>query len=240
MKSGKHFHFKQFSIAQDKCTHKVGTDGVLLGAWADIRNARTFLDIGTGTGLIALMLAQRTDSNVHIEAIDVESEEAQQTRENAENSPWKAKIEVFHAPVQQFYPPYQYDVIVSNPPYFVNSQLPPVLKRQTARHTQSLSFIDLVKAVKRLLTPQGKFSIILPYQEGLEFIALAKTNDLFCSRQWSFKSREQKPVERWLIELSIQRPDSIEEGQIILYDATNIHHWSEDYMNLTREFYLRI
>lgn len=234
-KSGTHFQFKQFTVHHDRCTMKVGTDGVLLGAWANIEKAQSILDIGTGSGVIALMLAQRSSPETYIDAVEVEEQDAVQAQENVTASPWPKKIHIHHSSIQQFSPEKKYDAIVSNPPYFINSQQPPDARRTLARHTLSLSHHDLLLAVKRLLHTHGTFSIILPYTEGLQFIELAHSFSLYCSRQWGFKTREGKPVERWLLEFS-RTVSLAEKDEIILYDATN--GWSQSYRELTRGFYL--
>jgi tRNA1Val (adenine37-N6)-methyltransferase len=235
--ASKPFQFKYFSVAQDLCAHKVGTDGVLLGAWVNIGTETSILDIGTGSGLIALMLAQRTQQDARIDAIDIEAAEVQQAKENVLQSPWSGKISVQHAGLQEFFPEHRYELIVSNPPYFVNSLLPPDKKRRQARHTCDLSFEDLLQNTSRLLTPQGKFALILPYPEGLRFIVLAKDFGLFPLRDSTFRSRSEKPFERLLIEFSRRRQEP-EHGDLILYDTGN--RWSETYKKLTREFYLQV
>jgi tRNA1Val (adenine37-N6)-methyltransferase len=237
MKGSADFRFKQFTIKQSRSTHKVGTDGVLLGAWSDIQGADRILDIGTGTGLIALMLAQRTPQTVLIDAVEIDKDDAQQARENVQNSPWPSKINVLHNPVQEFNPDYRYDLIVTNPPYFINSWLPPEKKRGQARHTQELSFEDLLLSVKRLLKKSGKLSIILPLQEGMQFIQQAHFHQLYCIRQLAFRSRSQKPVERLLLEFG-ENPQSIQKEELILHGDRDT--WSEEYQDLTRNFYLKI
>jgi tRNA1Val (adenine37-N6)-methyltransferase len=233
------FQFKQFSIRHDKSTMKVGTDGVLLGAWTTIQHEENILDIGTGTGLIALMLAQRTPHEVSIDGVEIESHNAEQALENVMQSPWKNKVAIHHTAIQNFYPEKKYELIVSNPPYFINSYQPPDQKRTTARHTIMLSFSDLIKSVQRLMTDNGRLSIILPFVEGLEFISLALQNDLHCIRKWSFRARKEKPIERLLLEFSYQK-NNIEEGDITLYLGASGEVWSEEYKKLTKDFYLKI
>jgi tRNA1Val (adenine37-N6)-methyltransferase len=236
-KSGKHFHFKQFSIRHDLSTMKVGTDGVLLGAWVEPGNAKSILDIGTGSGVIALMLAQRTDATVVIDAVEVEEQDAQQAQENILASPWPAKILVHHTAIQNYSSGRTYDLIVSNPPYFINSQEPPDKRRIEARHTVLLPHDELLSTVIRLLAPSGRFCLILPYAEGLDFIELAKFYQLYCTRQWSFRTRREKPVERLLLEFSyLHHPTN--QGEILLYNEGN--DWSREYCDLTRNFYLKL
>lgn len=236
-RSGTHFHFKQFSVRHDHATMKVGTDGVLLGAWTNPSNAKYILDIGTGSGIIALMLAQRTESDVLIDAVEVEAKDAAQASENISNSPWPAKVLVHHTPIQDFRSERKYDLIVSNPPYFINSQEPPDKRRVEARHTILLSHEELLQSVSRLLSARGRFSVILPYTEGLYFIERAKLYNLSCSRQWSFRTRKEKPIERWLLEFSCS-PKTTDRGEILLYDDAN--EWSKGYITLTQQFYLKL
>jgi tRNA1Val (adenine37-N6)-methyltransferase len=233
------FQFKQFVIHHDKATMKVGTDGVLLGAWINLGAAKNILDIGTGSGVIALMLAQRTSSDILIDAVEIEIHNAAQAKENVQQSPWKNKVEVYHAAIQEFHPQKKYDLIVSNPPYFINSYQPPDEKRTTARHTVVLSFMDLIKAVIKLMSETGRFNVVLPFQEGMAFITLALQNNLHCTRKWRFRSRKEKPVERLLLEFSYQK-DHMEENEIILYLNPSGEAWSEPYKELTRDFYLKI
>jgi len=237
-KSGKHFHFKRFSIAHDRSTMKVGTDGVLLGAWADVSGATRLLDIGTGTGVIALMLAQRSAENAHIDALEIEQADAQQARENVKASPWPDKVSVFHSALQNFDSAELYDTIVSNPPYFIQSYLPPDQRRKHARHDLSLNFDDLIAGVARLLKRDGKFSVILPVTEGTRFIELASARKFFLLRRCDFRSRKEKPVERILLEFSYHQPTSLQEDELILYESGEV--WTPAYRGLTRDFYLHI
>jgi tRNA1Val (adenine37-N6)-methyltransferase len=237
MMGDKPFHFKQFSIAQGGSAHKVGTDGVLLGAWVNIRETdRQLLDVGTGSGLIALMLAQRTHPESRIDAVEIQERDARQARENIQHSPWPQKINVHEVAIQEFLPEKKYDLIVSNPPYFEKSLLPPEKKRVGARHTQLLPFQDLLSTTSRLLKKQGRLALILPPVEGMRFLELAVNFHLIPIRKTSFRSRIDKPVERLLLELAFDtgmEPST----EIILYSSGE--EWSEDYKDLTREFYLR-
>ena len=236
-KSGTHFHFKQFSVRHDRCSMKVGTDGVLLGAWADVSDATDLLDIGTGSGVIALMLAQRTSPDTHIEAVEIEEEDATQANENVTASPWPGKVNVHHKPVQTFHSDRCYDLIVSNPPFFINSQKPPGDRRTRTRHTTSLDYETLLNSVVTLLNESGRFNVVLPFTEGLHFIELAQRVGLYCTRKYSFRTRAEKPIERWLLEFS-KHATKTEEGEILLY--SNDLNWSDGYKQLTREFYLKV
>src|SRR5688572_12121371 len=179
MRNKKQFQFKKFTVTHDGSTMKVGTDSVLLGAWADVREAHQILDIGTGNGTIALMLAQRTGKNAVIDAVEIEETDVLQADENFTKSPWHSRIHLYHTAVQKFFPERKYDLIVTNPPYFNNSQQPPNEKRQRARHTTTLPHNELISAAHRLLKQHGKFNIILPFKEGLQFMALASQWHLY-------------------------------------------------------------
>jgi tRNA1Val (adenine37-N6)-methyltransferase len=236
-KSGTHFHFKQFSVRHDRCSMKVGTDGVLLGAWVDISGAKNILDIGTGSGVIGLMLAQRTSENARIDAIEVEADDAHQAKENAEASPWPEKIRVHHTSLQGFNSDIKYDLIVSNPPFFINSHKPPGERRTQTRHTTSLDYETLVHRANDLLNEGGRFNVILPYTEGLHFIDLAYRNKFYCSRKCSFRTRQEKPIERWMLEFTRLEKGTSEE-EVLLY--SNELNWSDAYKSLTGAFYLKV
>ena len=234
----KPFQFKKFSIAQDVCTHKVGTDGVLLGAWVSVSETDVAaLDIGTGSGLLAIMLAQRTSPQARIDALDIELRDIQQARQNVQRSPWPEKINVVHTSLQKFYPDKRYDLIVSNPPFFVSSLLPPDAKRTLARHTLGLSFKDLLQNAVRLLSVAGRLAVILPFIGGRHFVNQAQAYDLFPQRQSIFRSRVHKPPERLLVELSRTQEPQRQEEEIVLYGDGD--EWSDQYKRLTREFYLK-
>jgi tRNA1Val (adenine37-N6)-methyltransferase len=180
------FRFKQFSIEDDRCAMKVGTDAVLLGAWVDISNAKKILDVGTGCGIIALMLAQRTGEDVCIEAIEIEKQDAIQALENSNQSPWAKRIKITPQSLQEFKGFESFDIIVSNPPYFINSQLPPSTDRAKARHTHSLSYQELIDHSIRLLNKEGRLAVVLPYAEGKNFLNIASLTGLICIRQLAF------------------------------------------------------
>ncbi len=216
---------------------KVGTDAVLLGAWVNVEGAKRILDVGTGCGIIALMLAQRTTEAIIIEGIEVEPLDAEQARENATHSPWANRVQIHSVALQDFHSTNQFDLIVSNPPYFINSQLPPMAHRAKARHTRSLSFEELITHSLRLLNTDGRMAIILPFEEGNLFQSLAEQHGLFATSRLAFYSRQGKPQERWLLEFS-KIKSSTKEAQLILHGEGEA--WSEDYQNLTRAFYLKL
>ncbi len=231
-----YFQFKQFIIYQDKCAMKVNTDGVLLGAWTDNFDAQHILDIGTGTGLIALMLAQR--SNASIDAIEIDEEAATQASQNCVNSIWKDRISVHCCSFQEFTEKNspKYDLIVSNPPYFIQSLKSPKQNKNTARHTDSLSFEELIAGSKKLLLPNGKLSVILPFDSGETFINLAKEKDFHLARKTIVCSKENLPPKRILLTFSLENADCLIDKLII--ETEQRHQYSEEFKKLTEEFYL--
>ncbi len=216
---------------------KVGTDAVLLGAWVDVSKTKKILDVGTGCGVIALMLAQRTEADVLIEGIEIEQINAAQAQENANNSPWANRVCIHSVALQNFKSPSTFDLIVSNPPYFLNSQLPPIAHRAKARHIQTLTFEELITHSLRLLNRNGRLAIILPFEEGNLFQSLAEKHKLFASNRLAFYSRQEKPQERWLFEFSIQ-PSISKIEQLVLHGEGE--SWSDDYKKLTKDFYLKL
>ena len=170
---GKGFTFKQFHIDHSRCAMKVGTDGVLLGAWARVDGTRRILDIGTGTGVIALQMAQR-NSEAQIFAVEIDETASCRARANFDMSPWAERLEVECCAAQEFNHTEKFDLIISNPPYFVDSLLPPDAKRSTARHTHDLSFEALDEAVSRLLAENGRFAMILPVAEFEKYLQQLK------------------------------------------------------------------
>ena len=228
------FRFKQFNIHHDRSTMKVGTDAVLLGAWADTHGARRVLDIGTGCGVIALMLAQRT-TEAHIDAIEPDLHSFEEATTNVQDSPWHERMVVLQASAQNHRGEDLYDLIVSNPPFFNKSLLPPAETRANARHTQTLSFDDLLVAVSRLLAPEGQLAIILPAIEGDAFRKTATLYGLTCHRSTRFYSRPGKPQERWLMEFSRHGVET-EANSLVLHGEGDA--WSDEYRKLTEGFYL--
>ena len=229
------FDFKQFSVYHDRTTMKIGTDGVLLGVWADVTNATRMLDVGTGSGVIALMLAQRLNSEVQIDAIDISQDACEQASENIIQSPWPKKISVTHTPLQDF-DSEPYDLIISNPPYFSNSYKPPSTGRIVARHTETLTHTELLTHSKRLLQSTGRLNVVLPVAEANQLKTVAENNKWFCTRKCVFRSRISKPPERILMEFKLKAA-SLQEEELILYENDQ---WSAAYRALTKDFYLKL
>lgn len=235
-RKNQYFHFKKFSIDHSDAEMKVGTDGVLLGAWLTVRNPIRVLDIGTGSGLIALMLAQRTGNQTNIDAVDMAEKDCGVAIRNVQDSPWQEKVKVYCSRIQDYQSSEKYDLIVSNPPFFINSYKPPAGRREHVRHTTELSFDDLIESVDRLLSDDGFFNVILPCAEAIHFRELALARKLYCSRISGFRPRKTKPLERTLMEFS-RKESSATEEEILFLDESN--DFSEQYKVLTRDFYLK-
>lgn len=230
-----YFCFKHFRIEQSRCAMKVGTDGVLLGAWAAVESAKSCLDIGTGTGVLALMVAQR-NKDISVVAIELDNEAVIQAKENVATSPWLNRIDVVHADVRSYCADKTFDLIISNPPYFNASLKSADAHRSLARHTTSLSYKELLSCVRDLLAPQGIFSLILPYDVCTEFIDLAKSHNLFCSRLCKVMPLTNANPKRALMEFSFSDSDTILEELVI--ESGGRHCYSAEYKELTKEFYL--
>lgn len=230
-----YFRFKQFAVRQEKTAMKVGTDGVLLGAWTDVANAKNILDIGTGTGLVALMLAQRC--NAQIDAVEIDNDSASQAKENFENSRWSSRISIHHLPFQDFAKnsTQQYDLIVSNPPYFVKSLKSPELARSIARHNDQLPYSQLLEGISKLINETGRFAGIFPYVEGNIFVAEASTYNLYCSKRVNVFGKSNGNIKRVLLEFTKEKLPLIESNFTIRELNGD---YSQDYITLTKDFYL--
>jgi len=236
--SNSHFNFKRFSVQQDLCSMKVGTDGVLLGAWTNTDNVSRILDIGTGTGLIALMLAQRSSAN--ITAIDVEENACKQATINFDLSPWKERLSIIHSKIQEYQTDEKFDLIVSNPPYFTGYYSSDNLSRDIARSADVLlPYEDLISAAKRLLKEEGRLSLILPADQQEKIIAIANQFGLTLSRLTFVKTKNMKEAKRILIEFvnELNDPEVIED-ELIIQSDDNGRVYTQDYINLTKDFYL--
>lgn len=229
------FRFKRFTIEQKLSNHKVGTDSVLLGAWVSIHSAINILDIGTGTGVIALMLAQRSEEiKSHIDAIEIQEADWQQASRNITMSPWADRVTALHSSLQRFDAHRQYDLIVSNPPYFQKSLKPPEPKRAMVRHTDTLPFTELIGYSKRLLSHEGRLAVILPENESRQFIPLCTISALYLRRRCDVITRGEQTIERVLLEFS-RTPGPIANEMLKMREGDD---WSEEYRLLTKEFYL--
>lgn len=235
----KPFKFKKFTIHQDQCAMKVGTDGVLLGAWTSLENRpESILDIGAGTGLIALQLAQRSVAET-IDAIELDDDAYEQCVSNFEASPWGDRLFCYHAGFDEFVDEMddKYDLIVSNPPFYTEEVASGSQSRDSARQNSSLPFEELVQGVSRFLTENGIFSVIVPFKKEVSFIALASTVGLFPERITRVKGNPDSDFKRSLIEFSFHHTEPIIESLII---ETDRHRYTEEYIKLTQAFYLKM
>lgn len=239
VKINKPFVFKQFEIEQDKCLMKVGTDGVLLGAWADVQDTKSILDIGTGTGVIAIMLAQRT-AKTQIHAVEIDTKACTQAKQNMAASPWANRLAAFPEAIQDFARASRdkYDLIVSNPPFFSGGTFSSNQERNNVRHTIKLPHGDLLISVRALLAKDGKFCVVLPFIEGLRFEEIARTYSLFCTRKTEIHPKADKPIERLLLQFERQEKDCVVDALVIQKEARN--DWTTDYIALTKDFYLKM
>ncbi len=229
-----YFQFKQFKINQSRAAMKVGTDGVLLGAWASCSGAQRILDIGTGTGLIALMLAQRYTAM--IDALEIDEAAMADAKENIQQSPWSERIKLYPTALQHFSPAEKYDALVSNPPYFKDSLKAPDAARTRARHSDTLSLEELVVRSVKLLQPAGKLHLVLPYEALEELQIDAAKAGLYLVRICRVKPTPSKSFKRVLLTLAMQADPCVEEELIL--EEFGRHQYSQAYKDLTRDFYL--
>jgi len=237
--SNKPFQFKEFKIHQDKTAMKVGTDGVLLGAWVKTKPAYfSVLDIGAGTGLIALMLAQKSNAEV-IDAIELNDEAYEQTVENFELSNWGDRLFCYHASLQEFVDEIEdeYDLIVSNPPFYTSTYKELSEDRAMARHTESLTYDELLAGTSKLLSAIGSCAFIIPFSEEENFIKIASENNLFPNRITNVKGTENSPIKRSLLQLSFQET-TVKKTELII--EIERHKYTQNYIDLVQDYYLKM
>jgi tRNA1Val (adenine37-N6)-methyltransferase len=234
------FSFKQFSIQQDRCAMKIGTDGVLLGAWTPIKNNPfSILDIGAGTGVIALMLAQRSNAE-QIDALEIDEEAYEQSVDNFENSPWSDRLFCFHAGLDEFVeePEDEYDLIVSNPPFYTDDYKSENEQRDLARFADAMPFEDLIEAAALLLSENGIFAVIIPFKEEENFLALAKEYELHPLKITRVKGSPTTEIKRSLLAFSRNENNNFTVDQLII--ETSRHQYTPEYIELTKDFYLKM
>lgn len=234
------FSFKQFSVKQDKTAMKVGTDGVLLGAWAPVNhNPFSVLDIGAGTGVIALMLAQRSQAQ-QIDALEIDEDAYEQAVENFENSPWGDRLFCFHAGLDEFIeePEDEYDLIISNPPFYSEDYKTENEQRDLARFQDAMPFEELIEAADLLLSENGIFAVILPFKEEKNFIVLAQEAELYPTKITRVKGNPTSEIKRSLLAFSRNENPETEIDELII--ETDRHLYTKDYIELTKDFYLKM
>lgn len=237
--SKKPFVFKQFEVNQDQCAMKIGTDSVLLGAWASIENNPfSILDIGAGTGILSLMLAQRCFAEL-IDAIEIDDNTYEQCVNNFEQSPWGDRLFCYHASLEAFVEEIEdkYDHIISNPPFYSEDFKTKNTQRDLARFTDAMPFEHLINSVSKLLSESGIFSVIIPFKEEASFIQIASKYNLSPNKILHIKGNPNSDIKRSLLEFSFRESD-ISINELII--ETERHQYTEDYTNLTKDFYLKM
>ncbi len=229
------FHFKHFSLYHDRSTMKVGTDAVLLGAWAEVQRTDWVLDIGTGCGILPLMLAQKGIAKVH--AVDLDEASALEAAENFQASQWSRQLFAFHADIRKFTMQCAYDLIISNPPFFINSYKSDTDRKNQTRHTDtSLSFVELASAVKRLLKLDGRFVLVLPERESRDFIPIAAKYHLYVHKCQQIIPMEGKEPNRVNLELRFGKPESVQVTELVMRKVDN--SFTEEYNDVVKPYYL--
>lgn len=234
------FQFKQFTIQQDRCAMKVGTDAVLLGAWCPIDNKPfSVLDIGAGTGVLSLMLAQRTSAE-QVDALEIDENAYEQCVENFEASPWSDRLFCFHAGLDEFVdePEDEYDIIISNPPFYSENYKTDNESRDLARFQDALPFEELVEAADLLLSENGIFAVIIPFKEEEQFIDLCAEVELFPVKVTRVKGSLTTPIVRSLLAFKRYELPVLEADELVI--EINRHEYTDDYINLTKDFYLKM
>ncbi len=235
----KPFKFKEFTVIQDKCAMKVGTDGVLLGAWANIDSeVESILDIGTGSGLIALQMAQRSDAEL-IDALEIETNAFEQAVENFENSDWSNRLFCYHASLEEFRAEIdeKYDLIISNPPYFKDSFKALNKDRTIARHNDHLNFHELLSSSASLLSEKGNCAFIIPHKEEENFIQIARDNGLYPSRITRVRGNSKSALKRSLLQLSSKNISPVINELTIELER---HVYTVPYVDIVKDFYLKL
>ncbi|MGB2087006.1 MAG: tRNA1(Val) (adenine(37)-N6)-methyltransferase [Psychroflexus salarius] len=236
----KPFHFKQFSITQANTAMKIGTDGVLLGAWASIKHQPdSILDIGAGTGIISLQLAQRSSAQL-IDAIEIDHNAYEDCVTNFENSIWNDRLFCYHASLQEFVDEIDesYDLIISNPPFFEPQNSIKSSARTNARFTNSLNYKELLQSVRQLLNQNGKFCVIIPYQNEAKFLDIAQSVELFPTEILHVKGHKEAPIKRSLICLEHKLRTPVEVTELTI--EIERHQYTTEYFNLVKDFYLKL
>ena len=234
------FHFKQFTVQDEKSAMKIGTDAVLLGAWCPIENnPKTILDIGAGTGILSLMLAQRTNCE-QIDAVEIDENAYEECVENFENSPWSDRLFCFHAGLDEFVeePEEEYDLIICNPPFYAEDFKSKNESRDLARFQDAMPFEDLIEAADLLLSENGIFSVIIPFKEEENFIDLCAEVELFPTKITRVKGSEKTAIVRSLLAFKRFELSVLDAYELII--EINRHEYTDDYINLTKDFYLKM
>lgn len=234
------FKFKQFSVQDNKSAMKIGTDAVLLGAWCPIDdNPKKILDIGAGTGILSLMLAQRTSAD-QIDAIEIDEDAFEECVENFENSPFSDRLFCYHAELDEFVqePEDEYDLIICNPPFFSENIKTDNAQRNLARFQDAMPFEDLIDAADLLLTEDGTFAVIIPFFEEQRFISLCADVDFYPTKATRVRGSHTSEIVRTLLAFKRYEVPVILANELVI--EINRHQYTDDYINLTKDFYLKM
>lgn len=242
--SSKPFIFKNFKVNQDKCAMKIGTDGVLLGAWTTLgKHVSSILDIGAGTGILSLMLAQRSNATAInigiIDALEIDDNAYEQCVDNFEQSPWRDLLFCYHASLEEFADEIEdkYDLIVCNPPFYSENFKTENVSRDLARFQDAMPFKHLLESVSKLLSNDGVFSVIIPFKEEKNFVELAALFNLLPNKTLHVKGNPKSDIKRSLIEFSFLK-NSLVVDELIIENSR--HNYTKNYINLTKDFYLKM
>ncbi len=229
------FQFKQFKVEDNLSSMKVGTDAVLLGSWIPAKDMLYTLEIGCGSGVISLMLAQKMKS--FITAIDIDADSVKQAQSNFEHSKWNHQLQAVHTSLQdlQKRKTYKFDIVISNPPYFNNSLNSPYKNKTLSKHTNTLSYTELAKGIKYFLKKDGKAYLILPYTEAQDFIRIMKRYKLFLNQELLIAPKQDKAANRIIMEFSFLKSE-LSSGKLYLREEND--QFSESYKSLCKEYYL--
>ncbi len=236
-----YFSFKEFTVHQDKCAMKVCTDACLFGAWTanflfkNNMQLASMLDIGTGTGLLSLMLAQKVNAN--IDALEIDEDAAMQARQNFQDSPWNEQLKLYNIPVQDFKTENKYDLIISNPPFFINDLKSEDEKRNKALHTTTLNYNELVGAVKNLLADDGFFAVLLPFSNAVSFIEIAETQKLYLHRKIDLRQTERHTFFRSVLVFSNLKKKIQMNAEITIKNGAD---YTKEFAQLLSDYYLKL
>lgn len=233
------FNFKKFQVNQDKCAMKIGTDGVLLGAWASLdKNPFSILDIGAGTGVLSLMIAQRSYAEI-IDAIEIDDNAYEQCVENFEQSPWADRLFCYHASLEEFAEEIEdkYDLIICNPPFYSENYKTENPQRDLARFQDAMPFNQLLESVSKLLSSNGNFSVVIPFKEKDKFFELAKTNNLFPNKLLHVRGTPLSEIKRCLIMFSFEEK-KLDINELVIENSR--HKYTDEYRELTKKFYIKM
>lgn len=236
--SNKPFHFKQFSLNHHKSTMKVGTDAILLGVWCDVNNAETILDVGTGSGIIALLMATR--SKAKVDAVELDLESVREAMINFNNSPYSKRLHIFHDDLTNFAEStnHIYDIIISNPPFFSNDLMPDNPSRKAARHIDKLTHENLCKGVSKLLSKNSKFCLVIPKNQSHDFILCADKHNMNLHKQQIIYPKPNTLANRVNLEFRFEKISKVITEEMIIRNENGEH--SEQYKKYTGDFQVKL